>query len=165
MNVNDGQSPPRQLRVAACPCTAVTRWGDKGPQLSRPGFDLGCLDPKPSVLPTAPSCLSALYVRCAVNETRHFPIQDHVVERWRLAQFVYHGSGTMPKSGRARHCKVPFAHLSFFHNVNCGAEGVNLKNGGRDPLVEPVAARECWAPGGRRNVFPPSQWVWVEPGR
>ena len=62
INVYDGQSPPRQLRVSSLP-TAVTRWGDKvSTQLSRPGFDLGCLDPKSSALPTAPSCL--LFVWC-----------------------------------------------------------------------------------------------------
>ena len=61
INVNDGQSPPRQLvvaRVSSLP-TAVTRWGDKAStQLSRPSFELGCFDPKPSALPTAPPCLS-----------------------------------------------------------------------------------------------------------
>ena len=30
INVNDGQSPPRQLRVSSLP-TAVTRWGDRPP--------------------------------------------------------------------------------------------------------------------------------------
>ena len=66
INVNDGQSPPRQLRVSSLP-TAVTRWGDKAStQLSRPSFELGCFDPKPSALPTAPPCLSIMLSRLAL---------------------------------------------------------------------------------------------------
>ena len=57
LNVNDGQSPPRQLRVSSLP-TAVTWWEVKAPtHLSRPGLDLGSLDPKTGGLPTSPSCL------------------------------------------------------------------------------------------------------------
>ena len=59
INVNDGQSPPRQLRVSSLP-TAVTRWGDSSTQLARPSFELGYSDPKPSALPTAPPCLTAI---------------------------------------------------------------------------------------------------------
>ena len=49
INVYDGQSPPRQMRVSSLP-TAVTRWGDKvSTQLSRPGLDLWSLDPKSGI--------------------------------------------------------------------------------------------------------------------
>ena len=54
------------LRVSSLP-NAVTGWGDKAStQLSLPGFDLWCFDPKPSALPTA-----SIFIK-GMSPTYHF---------------------------------------------------------------------------------------------
>ena len=68
INVNDGQSPPRQLRVSSRPRAVTRRGDDVFTLLSRPSFELGwCFDPNPSALPTAfatvpVECLSSLWL-------------------------------------------------------------------------------------------------------